>query len=89
MSSQTIAEELAKKCASDIDLVQECQGVRQQHELQGIVLQSIPLVELLELYKETNSRCCRHASEADGTNCPTCIAISNLTTKLKQLGIEL
>lgn len=51
------------------------------------ILQSIPLVELLNLYKETTSRACRHPVEYNGYTCPTCIAILNLTTKFKQLEI--
>lgn len=88
MTSNEIAEQLARKCARPIAIDCFNRSVVSPDHTTAIaqtILQSIPLVELLELYKTTNNSICRHEATVE---CKTCIVISNLTTKLKQLGID-
>lgn len=83
MTSQQIAEELARKCACAIppDVLEEPlpSPTRLDYATKKI-LQSIPLVELLECVKEFKQMA------QNRSYLPSCI--SNLEIKLKQLGID-
>lgn len=88
-SPQQIAEQLARKCAKSQCSLLMLERVKYRHEvkckeLQDVVLQSIPLYELLEFveaHKVPNGEYGFTKYQADTRN--------NLTTKLIQLGIEL
>lgn len=75
-TSQQIAEELARKCALDTG------GLYSVTCIEKRILQSIPLVELVELREIL-----RMENELLGWKQADDL-LDNLTTKLKQLGIE-
>lgn len=90
-NAKQIAEKLAK-CAADVaigwtmseDEWQEYKDDKTDYEgLQSKILQSIPLVELLECAETLKHN--RGPSNMPSCDCRSCVELRNLDTKLKQL----